>query len=312
MYSSYSLGIQQEDDSVLMHLSSKIPHPLLHIDLQVRCVSSLNEDITLNTFNRSITGRRDVFLSEENGRNIIHSLAADSGPSQEFVDTKIVPFIFCYVQNVECWPRNRGRQVIVLRVKICIAMNPVDEIGDLVDESMANSVRFKPASKSSIEALERVHWIDNDEDEDEQNLLLKKKGKLGSGSSSSSSSEKGCTVCLDEFSDGAEVTSMPCVRPLQFQLTADCPDDRQSRNIVRLCSTTSKQKNNERTKATSSSESLPRFSEEVDWQDQRQFKFKSLSLPARGVVVDGMDGTDESYMDRQRKPGHEAEQTRMS
>ncbi|KAK8521181.1 hypothetical protein V6N13_077298 [Hibiscus sabdariffa] len=88
------------------------------------------------------------------------------------------------------------------RYSLRIEMDPDDEIGDLVDESMANSVRFKPASKSSIEALKRVHWVD----EDEENLPLKKKKKLGEGSSS----EKGCTICLDEFSDGVEVTSMPC------------------------------------------------------------------------------------------------------
>ncbi|KAK8521180.1 hypothetical protein V6N12_005091 [Hibiscus sabdariffa] len=205
MGSSYSISIQQEDDSFLMHHSSNIPHPLLRIDLQVRWVSSLNRDIILDTFNQSITGPRDVFLSEENARNIIYSLVADFGTSQEFVDTVIVPDIF-RVLNADRWPTNRVHQVIKLRIEIRVVMYPNDDIGDLVAESMANSVRFKPASKSSIEALERVHWVDKDEDEDEQNLLLKKTGKLGEGSSS----EKGCTVCLDEFSDGAEVTSMPC------------------------------------------------------------------------------------------------------
>ncbi|KAK8521178.1 hypothetical protein V6N12_005089 [Hibiscus sabdariffa] len=179
MGSNYSIGIRQEDGSFLMNLSSKIPHPLLRIDLQVRWVSSLNRDIILDTFNRSITGRRDVFLSEENARNIMHSLVADFGASQEFIDTVIVPYIFRYVQNADCWPTNCVHQVIKLRVEICVVMYLDNDIGDLVDESMANSVRFKPASKSSIEALERVHWVDKeeDEDEDEQNLLLKKKGK---------------------------------------------------------------------------------------------------------------------------------------
>ncbi|KAK8480796.1 hypothetical protein V6N13_046697 [Hibiscus sabdariffa] len=157
MGSHYSIGIQQEDDSFLMPLSSKIPHPLLHIDLQVRWVSSLNRDIILDSLNRSISDRRDVFLSEGNARNIIHSLIADFGLSQKFVDTVVVPYIFLYVQNADFRPTNRGRQVIVLRIKIRVVMSPADEIGDLVDESMANSVRFKPASKSSIEALERVH-----------------------------------------------------------------------------------------------------------------------------------------------------------
>ncbi|KAK8599370.1 hypothetical protein V6N13_077296 [Hibiscus sabdariffa] len=265
MGSNYSIGIRQEDGSFLMNLSSKIPHPLLRIDLQVRWVSSLNRDIILDTFNRSITGRRDVFLSEENARNIMHSLVADFGASQEFIDTVIVPYIFRYVQNADCWPTNCVHQVIKLRVEICVVMYLDNDIGDLVDESMANSVRFKPASKSSIEALERVHWVDKeeDEDEDEQNLLLKKKGKSGEGSSS----KKGCTVCLDEFSDGVEVTSMPCGHMYHY----DC--------IVEWLKT----------------------SHMCRYQDQRRFKFKSLSLPARGVVVDGMVSDDESYTDNENR-----------
>ncbi|XP_039069313.1 uncharacterized protein LOC120215837 [Hibiscus syriacus] len=94
-------------------------------------------------------------------------------------------------------------------------------------------------------------------------------------------------------SDGSEMEGKSIqVDPLQFQPTAYCPNDR-GRNIDR--------------KATSSSESMPRFSEEVvvylddieelhssmrkeaDCQDQRLFKFKSLSLPTR-AVVGGTDG----------------------
>ncbi|GMI99682.1 hypothetical protein HRI_003637500 [Hibiscus trionum] len=119
-------------------------------------------------------------------------------------------------------------------------------------------------------------------------------------------------------SDGSEMEGKSIqVDPLQFRLTADCPDDRQSRDINRICTTTSNQNDDKRMKATSSSESLPRFSEEVvvylddieelqssmrkevDCQDQRLFKFKSLRLPTRGVVVDGTDGDDESYTDNE-------------
>ncbi|XP_039061578.1 uncharacterized protein LOC120205763 isoform X2 [Hibiscus syriacus] len=103
-------------------------------------------------------------------------------------------------------------------------------------------------------------------------------------------------------SDGSEGKSIQ-VDPLQFQSTADCLDDRQGRNIDRISLPR---------KATSSSESVPRFSEEVvvylddieelqssmrkeaDCQDQRLFKFKSLSLPTSGVVVGGMDGDGET------------------
>ncbi|XVE92781.1 hypothetical protein REPUB_Repub01dG0129400 [Reevesia pubescens] len=100
-----------------------------------------------------------------------------------------------------------------------------------------------------------------------------------------------------------------------FQLTGDTPGDGQSQNSCRICTTTLKHKD-ERIKAPSSSESLPQFSEEVvvylddieelqssmtkeDCQDQRLFKFKLPILPKTGVVVDGYDDYNESYMDHE-------------
>ncbi|KAK8569647.1 hypothetical protein V6N13_046696 [Hibiscus sabdariffa] len=104
MPSRYSVRIREEDGGFLEHLSSNIPHRLLHIDLNIRCISSLNPETTLETFDRSITGRRDVFLSEENARNIIHSMAADSGASREFIDTVIVPLcVECRLLAREPW-----------------------------------------------------------------------------------------------------------------------------------------------------------------------------------------------------------------
>ncbi|KAE8664071.1 LOB domain-containing protein 41-like [Hibiscus syriacus] len=109
-------------------------------------------------------------------------------------------------------------------------------------------------------------------------------------------------------SDGSEMEAKSVqVDPLQFQSTADCPNDRQGRNIDR--------------RATSSSESVPRFSEEivfylddieelqpsmrkeaVDCQDQRLFKFKTLSLPRRAMVVDGTDGDGETDNEKPKLP----------
>ncbi|XP_038992888.1 uncharacterized protein LOC120116461 [Hibiscus syriacus] len=102
------------------------------------------------------------------------------------------------------------------------------------------------------------------------------------------------------------------VDPLQFRSTLDCPDDPQCREILPVCSSTSEQKDDERMKVTSSSDSLLPFSEELlvylddieelqssirieaDCHDQRLFKFKSLTLPTRRVVMDGTDRDDES------------------
>lgn len=114
-----------------------------------------------------------------------------------------------------------------------------------------------------------------------------------------------------------------------FQSTGD----RQSQNISRIRTTTRKGKDaDERIKAPLSSESSPQFCEEVvvylndieelrssrrkeaDCQDQRLFKFKSLSMPTKGVVVDGTDGDDEGYKDNEvedEKPSSNAKNSRQ-
>ncbi|KAK8480798.1 hypothetical protein V6N13_046695 [Hibiscus sabdariffa] len=203
MASRYSIKITQEDGGFPEHLGANIPHSLLHIDLGIRCISSLNPDIAFEIFNRSGTGRRDVFLSEENARNIIRSMVVDSGVTREFVDTVLVPDILSHARYADSLHVNLGCQVIKLRVEILVDVSFDDEISELVDEMLTSSVNFKPASKSSIESLKRVKYWD---DEDESRLPLKKRRKLGKDLSS----RKGCAVCLDEFFNGDEITSMPC------------------------------------------------------------------------------------------------------
>ncbi|GMJ06418.1 hypothetical protein HRI_004311000 [Hibiscus trionum] len=203
MASRYYIKIRQEDGSFLDHFGSNIPHRLLLIDLDIRCISSLNPEATFEIFNRSVAGRRDVFLSEENARNTIRSMVADSGITPEFVDTVLVPDILSHARHADSLPVNLGHQVIKLRVEILVEVSFDDEIGELIDESLTSSVNFKPASKSSIETLNRVKYGDN---EDEDYLPLKKRRKLGEDLSS----RKECGVCLDEFFNGDEITSMPC------------------------------------------------------------------------------------------------------
>ncbi|KAK8521175.1 hypothetical protein V6N13_077293 [Hibiscus sabdariffa] len=198
MYCRYCITVIQEQEDHFPQLGSDFPHDLFSIDFEIRWISSLNHEATLN---RSIVGRRDLFLSEENGRNIIHSSVADLSVSPELIDA-IVPDILSFAREVNSLPMNLGRQVIKLRVELLVEASLDDEIGELVDESMTSSVNFKPASKSAIKALKRVKW----DDEDEGHLPLKKRRKLVEGLSS----RKVCTVCLDELLDGDDVASMPC------------------------------------------------------------------------------------------------------
>ncbi|GMI99684.1 hypothetical protein HRI_003637700 [Hibiscus trionum] len=193
MASRYDITIWQDDESSLEQPDSDLPFNLFHIDLQIYCVSSLHPETTLETVNLSVAVRRDMFLSEENVRSVVRAMVADWGVTPEFVDTAIVPDILSYARYANGLPVNLGRQVIKWRIEILIEVSPYDEIDESIEESLTNSVKFKPASKSSIKALKRARYLD---DEDE----------LHHGSSS----RKGCTVCLDEFSDSDEVASMPC------------------------------------------------------------------------------------------------------
>ncbi|KAK8521174.1 hypothetical protein V6N13_077292 [Hibiscus sabdariffa] len=195
----YRISIIQEHEDHFPQLGSYFPHDLFQIDIDIRWISSRNDG---ETFNRSIVGRRDLFLSEENGRNIIHSTLTDSSASRELIDAVIVPDILSFTRDVNSLPMNLGRQVIKLRVEMLIEANPDDEIGELIEESMMSSVNFTPASESSIKALKRVRW----DDEDEGHLPLKKRRKSVEGSTS----RKSCAVCLNEFLDGDDVASMPC------------------------------------------------------------------------------------------------------
>ncbi|KAG4115995.1 hypothetical protein ERO13_D12G142200v2 [Gossypium hirsutum] len=194
----FCIKIMQGQENHLEPLDFEISHHFFHINVEFRYISSHDPQITLETRNRSILCRRDLFFSEQNGRNILIAMVADFGASQDFIDTVLVPDVMSFAWDTHSMPMNLGRQVIKLRVELVIEVRPNDEI----EESLTSSVNFKPASKSSIEALKRVIWDDDELD----HIPLKKRRKLAKGLSS----RKECVVCLEEFLDGDEVASLPC------------------------------------------------------------------------------------------------------
>ncbi|XP_039046552.1 uncharacterized protein LOC120186762 [Hibiscus syriacus] len=204
----YSLNISHEYKSCPQPVRSMNLPRLLHLEIQMRYASSLYPEITLQTFNRTTIGYHDLFLSEENARNAIQSMIAESGATPEFIDTVLFPDILSYARHADGLPMNVfERQVMKLRVELHVEVDSDDviELDELVDESMASSVNFTPASTSSIKDLKRVKYRADDY-EDEGYIPLKKRRKLREDSSS----REECVVCLDEFSDQDEVSSMPC------------------------------------------------------------------------------------------------------
>ncbi|KAE8727386.1 hypothetical protein F3Y22_tig00005465pilonHSYRG00151 [Hibiscus syriacus] len=203
----YSLiNINHEYVSCPQHVRSTNPPRLLHLDIQMRYAPSLYPYITLQTFNCTAIGHHDMFLTTEITRDTIQSMIAESGATPEFIDTVLVPDILSYARHADSLPMDvLERQVMKLRVEILVEVDLDDliESDELVDESLASSVNFTPASTSSIKELKRVKYRDDD---DEDYIPLKKRRKL----SQDSSSRKECVICLDEFSDQDEVTSMPC------------------------------------------------------------------------------------------------------
>ncbi|XP_022764197.1 E3 ubiquitin-protein ligase RING1-like [Durio zibethinus] len=122
------------------------------------------------------------------------------GAPPEFLQSVIIPNILSFAWEVDRDPINLGRKIKKLVVELVIVQAAVDEIDEVIDESLT-TLNFKPASKSSIQALKRVKFGNN-----EDSLLpLKKRRRL-----EDMSSKKQCSICLDEFIDGEEVALMPC------------------------------------------------------------------------------------------------------
>ncbi|XWS23735.1 hypothetical protein CRYUN_Cryun28dG0040800 [Craigia yunnanensis] len=114
--------------------------------------------------------------------------------SLEFLRILIVPDILSCVRVLANEPVNRGCKVTKLIIQVFVELSTDDEI----DESLS-TLNFKPASRSSIQALKRFKWGD------EGHLPFKNTRLL-----EDLSSKKECTICLDEFLDADEVASMPC------------------------------------------------------------------------------------------------------
>ncbi|XP_022751160.1 uncharacterized protein LOC111299903 [Durio zibethinus] len=198
MASVYFANIRQENDNGLDQLS-EVEHDVFYVVFEYCYVSSLDPETILETFNSSFTCRRDIFLSEEFGPNtLLYMFASTIDPTDQFLQTVIVPDILFIAREIDNEPVNLGRKVIKLIVEVIVEVNTDDGVAQAIDDSLS-TLNFKPASRSSIQALKRIKWGDDSH-------LPFKKRRLIEGLSS----KEECSICTDEFLDGDEVASMPC------------------------------------------------------------------------------------------------------
>ncbi|TYH73032.1 hypothetical protein ES332_D05G299200v1 [Gossypium tomentosum] len=196
----YKVNIRQENEPDLEEIDDNV----FNIDIEFRYVPSLNSEITVDTFEQSLVFDRDMFLSEQNHRDITDCIVPHSRVSREFIEFAVVPPILRFARNANSNPMNLGLKVINIEVVVDIVVDvniiedddidyddelidDIDYDDELINELLMNAVlNFTPTSRSSIEGLERVKWDSMTKREDE------------------------CAICLEEFVEGEEVAWMPC------------------------------------------------------------------------------------------------------
>ncbi|KAG4200790.1 hypothetical protein ERO13_A05G235850v2 [Gossypium hirsutum] len=152
----------------------------------------------LGSFNESVTYCRDTILSNKDGPNILLSLLERTGAPLDYIRTLIVPGILSYARQIHSNPLNFARKLISFKVEVIIKV-PVDDVDDEADDD-----------DDEVDELND----DYDDDGDDEDMLnfkpatcLSKRRRLREGLSSTN---KECAICLDEFSEGEKVVSMPC------------------------------------------------------------------------------------------------------
>ncbi|MBA0806918.1 hypothetical protein Gohar_022758 [Gossypium harknessii] len=121
-------------------------------------------------------------------------MVPNSGASPEFIEFAIFSSILRFARDANNNPMNLGLKVINMKVVVKVVLDvnmieddDIDYDDELINESLMNAmINFTPASRSSVEGLERVKWDSMTKREDE------------------------CAICLDEFVKGEEVASIPC------------------------------------------------------------------------------------------------------
>lgn len=165
---------------------------LFHIHLLFHHVLELcypeNIRLTCNTMDRSYVVKRELVLCGEFGTRAIEMILSNTGASTDFIQGA-TPDISSYALSLINDPCNANSKVITMVLAILV-ISPYDDRGE-IDRALSEirmeetNLRFKPASKSSIEGLIRVKL---------ESLCRMKE----------------CMICLEEFLIGKQVMCLPC------------------------------------------------------------------------------------------------------
>ncbi|MBA0835822.1 hypothetical protein Goarm_008078, partial [Gossypium armourianum] len=139
---------------------------VFNIKIEFCYILSLNAKITIDIFNETLIFDRDIFLSEQHHRDIILCMVPNSGASPEFIEFAIFSSILRFARDANNNPMNLGLKVINMKVVVKVALDvnmieddDIDYDDELINESLMNAmINFTPASRSSVEGLERVKW----------------------------------------------------------------------------------------------------------------------------------------------------------
>ncbi|KAF5735508.1 hypothetical protein HS088_TW15G01015 [Tripterygium wilfordii] len=157
----------------------------LHFDHVLELYYPQTLHIPLRTIHQFYTVPRQLLLSLELAQRFVRFLLSETGASMDFVEaaaTDISSFALEMIVNDAC---NANRRVLSM-VLMVLVVTPYDEHGEIeraIGESFREGVKFRPASKESIEGLLRF----------EDSCGVNK-----------------CVICLEESLVGVKVARMPC------------------------------------------------------------------------------------------------------
>ncbi|GKU87636.1 hypothetical protein SLEP1_g2001 [Rubroshorea leprosula] len=200
MASNYRFTMRQDlnDHHLQLHFSSAA-FRLFHLDLSFLFVAPMDWNIAVHSLHKSLPCSCTLIFSDYFGPKIVHDLFSDMGSSEEFIQT-VTPDVLCFARELYLDPMNVERKVLKIVIQVLVEMPPDDSIEEV------DMVKFRPASESSIESLERLKLCQIVGNRMDHALPIKKRRR----GNDVPGFTKECIICLEDFWSDEEVVRMPC------------------------------------------------------------------------------------------------------